>query len=57
MCRVFTAETAKLGKFQATGSLLFVFGGHVIAILTLSTLQDYIISGHILIPLSLKITQ
>jgi hypothetical protein len=44
MQRVLTAEAAKLFEFQALRGLLFILVRNVIAILTIATLQNDIIS-------------
>jgi len=48
-----TATTAKLFQLQPSGRVLFVFRRNVIALFTLGALQNYVISRHNFLPLSL----
>ena len=45
--RVAAAATAELLELQPVGRVLFVLRRHVIALLTLGALQNYVISRHI----------
>jgi hypothetical protein len=47
-----TAPT-KLFQLQSSGRILFVFRRYVIALFALSALQNYIISRHYFLPLSI----